>query len=222
MNIYHGNSYVMGHMLETCTLLQKLVSGCVLLSPRSHCVAMVCLDLSPVCPAMSRAAWVCSVLSCSAHGRALCCCPGPYHLYLWCGSLSGDSVKVWNGDRRWQPPCWQGGDVLLCCRRGALSVELLARLCCTYLKWQQIRFIYFCNPEEYKFSCFRLKLAWGQAESAPPRDKSCVKMCLVPAGGDGGLGHCQGKGIGLQGFRPFFFWALMVAPTFVFHYGTPN
>lgn len=111
--------------------------------------------------------------------------------HLWCGSLSGDLVKgEVNGDSHWQPPPQQGGDVLLCCRHGALSIELLeeeARLGCTYLKWQQIRFIYFCNLEEYKFSCFRLKLAQGQAETAYSRDKSCVKMCLVPAGGDGGL-----------------------------------
>lgn len=82
--------------------------------------------------------------------------------------------------------------MLLCCSWGALSVELLeeeARLGCIYLEWQQVCFIYFCNIGEYKFSCFRLKLARGHAETASPRDKSCVKMCLVPAGGDGGLGH---------------------------------
>lgn len=81
MNIYHGNSYVMGHMLETCMLLQKLVSDCVLLSPCS-CAAVVCLEPCPVCPGTVGATRVCCVLGCSACGHAPCCCPGPRHLSL--------------------------------------------------------------------------------------------------------------------------------------------
>lgn len=62
-------------------------------------------------------------------------------------------------------------------------MELLkeeARLGCIYLEWQQVCFIYFCNIGEYKFSCFRLKLARGHAETGSPRDKSLLKCVLYP------------------------------------------
>ena len=47
-------------------------------------------------------------------------------------------------------------------------------------------------------------------------------MFLVPFSEASDLGHRYGKGLGLEGLRPFLFWALVGLSPFFFHLKYPN